>query len=169
MKTILRIAIIGSRELTVDQQIFMEERIADYIRYKSTKIELRFVSGNAEGADQVANRFTYAGMVSHILPYKNYNSGLRKEGINYYTLDDFNRNRVSQYISLAHRLFPWIKEKKTSQPYIYRNMAIVYHADVVFWTTKDNKLSGGTKYGVIAAKHLNKRVYQIKFDFEGGE
>lgn len=161
MRTI-KAAIIGTRDLQDLQAV--HKYIETYCL--AHDIKMKFIaSGNSKGTDQVANLFLSEDThVAHYLPWPNFNKEnfITHKNMHYILRSDTN------FDEKILELFPHMKKVSTSVWHlIRRNFQIILGiygdkpVDIVFWYTKDGKITGGTRYGVLLAQHLGIKTVQI--------
>jgi hypothetical protein len=150
----MKAAIIGTRGIKNPERVY--EKIQNYIKKNDLKIDL-FVSGNAEGTDQIANRFVPTAVL-HFLPWASYNKHLQQ-------LDNFDIFYVTNVLNIFDEqileLFPHMKNQSQGVwNLIRRNFQIILGeygsqpVDIVFFHI-EGELKGGTRYGVLLAKENN--------------
>lgn len=155
----MRIAIIGTREVSKDQI----DEIFQIIESKYGQ-DVIVHSGNALGVDEVALRFK---RVNIFLPWSTYNEHLKVKGLFYSDKGNDDENDLSIQILFPHFSKLSIGAKKM----IRRNFFIVMGDSkmnippvdtVVFYTGKGVK--GGTAYGVNIAKSFEIPVEEVDLD-----
>lgn len=150
----MKIAIIGTREIETPKEVLTN--IIQYLKDKKILVtEVR--SGNAEGTDQLANKFLKDKniKVAHYLPWKSYNYSLRVNENNVYYI----HKETDKFDDEIIEMFPYMEKMKSSVwALVRRNYQIILGTngddpvDLVFWHTIAGKLKGGTRYGVMLAR-----------------
>lgn len=153
----MRIAIIGTREVTKDLLVRIHKAIDT--RFGSDVV---VHSGGAVGVDQVAYKFSKTNV---FLPWATYNINERPKGnkAKFIVKGDDTR-----YDEMLIKLFPhFTRMSEGVKKLIRRNAFIVLgydgvpKVDVVVWYTGKG-VKGGTAYGVIIARHHGIKTVELK-------
>lgn len=175
------IAIIGTRDASLEKQKDLTEQIKKYLLENNIEVSMTY-SGNALGVDQVARNFNNNIMW---LPWSRYNEDQNPANYKIYysvqaAVDNFKKNNVSsfavtagsdlRYDDFTQAQFPWfVTLSDGNRKLIRRNMFIILgdnsptfpQAEIVFWYTGKG-ITGGTAYGVNLAKYVGIKLVELK-------